>query len=209
MSMRMIDITKVISEEMTVYKNRESKKIKRNEVATYETTDMYESELTMNMHTGTHMDAPLHMVEGGDTVDLIDLNLYYGKVKVFDLTDVKNAIVKADLEKLDIQAGDRVIFKTTNSFDEGGYNPNFVYLEEDGAAYLRDKGIILLGMDAMSIERDKPDHPTHKIILGAGIGVLEDLDLKSVAQGTYHLSALPLRIKAAEATPVRAILIEE
>lgn len=207
--MKIIDITKVISEEMTVYKNRDSKKIKRNEVATYETTDMYESEFTINMHTGTHMDAPLHMVKGGDTVDTIDLNLYYGEVKVFDLTNVKNAIVKSDIESLDIQAGDRVIFKTTNSFDEGGYNPEFVYLEEDGAEYLRDKGIILLGMDAMSIERDKPDHPTHKIILGAGIGVLEDLDLREVQPGKYLLSALPLRIKGAEATPVRAILIEK
>ena len=207
--MKIYDVTKVISEEMTVYKNRDSKKIQRFEIATYPENDMYESDIRLNMHTGTHMDAPLHMINGGKSVEQVDVATYIGKAKVFDLTHVKVAIYEKDIRDLDIEEGDRVIFKTRNSFDPPGYNPNFIYLEEDGAAYLRDKKIRLIGIDAMSLERDKPEHPTHKIILGAEIGVVEDMDLSKIEAGEYTLHALPLLIKGAEATPVRALLIQD
>ncbi|MBF1051908.1 MAG: cyclase family protein, partial [Peptostreptococcaceae bacterium] len=101
-----------------------------------------------------------------------------------------------------------IIFKTKNSYDIK-YNPKFVYIEEDAANYLVEKKIKTIGIDAMSIERDKKDHPAHKIILGAGIGVIEDMMLKDVSQGEYFLSALPLNIKNADASPIRAVLIDE
>ena len=206
--MRIHDVTRLISEDMTVYKDRESKKIKRTVVADYEKADYYESRMDMDMHCGTHIDAPLHMIKGGDTIEKYDLSKFIGDCKVFDLTDVDEAIRKKDIENLDIQKDDIVIFKTKNSFDQG-YNPKFVYIEEDAAMYLSEKGIKTVGIDAMSIERDKKDHPSHKIILGANIGVIEDLYLKNVGQGQYFLSALPLNIRGSEASPIRAVLIEK
>lgn len=206
--MKIHDVTRLISEDMTVYKDRESKKIKRTVVADYEKADYYESRMDMDMHCGTHIDAPLHMIKGGDTIEKYDLSKFIGDCKVFDLTDVNEAIRKKDIENLDIQKDDIVIFKTKNSFDQG-YNPKFVYIEEDAALYLSEKGIKTVGIDAMSIERDKKEHPSHKIILGANIGVIEDLYLKNVGQGQYFLSALPLNIRGSEASPIRAVLIEK
>jgi polyketide cyclase len=206
--MKIHDVTRMISEDMTVYKDRESKKIKRTVVADYEKADYYESRMDMDMHCGTHIDAPLHMLKGGDTIEKYDLSKFIGDCKVFDLTDVDEAIRKKDIENLDIQKDDIVIFKTKNSSDQG-YNPKFVYIEEDAALYLSEKGIKTVGIDAMSIERDKKEHPSHKIILGANIGVIEDLYLKNVGQGQYFLSALPLNIRGSEASPIRAVLIEK
>ena len=206
--MKIHDVTRLISEDMTVYKDRESKKIKRTIVADYEKADYYESRMDMDMHCGTHIDAPLHMIKGGDTIEKYDLSKFIGDCKLFDLTDVDEAIRKKDIENLDIQKDDIVIFKTKNSFDQG-YNPKFVYIEEDAAMYLSEKGIKTVGIDAMSIERDKKEHPSHKIILGANIGVIEDLYLKNVGQGQYFLSALPLNIRGSEASPIRAVLIEK
>ena len=206
--MKIHDVTRMISEDMTVYKDRESKKIKRTVVADYEKADYYESRMDMDMHCGTHIDAQLHMIKGGDTIEKYDLSKFIGDCKVFDLTDVDEAIRKKDIENLDIQKDDIVIFKTKNSSDQG-YNPKFVYIEEDAAMYLSEKGIKTVGIDAMSIERDKKEHPSHKIILGANIGVIEDLYLKNVGQGQYFLSALPLNIRGSEASPIRAVLIEK
>ena len=206
--MRIHDVTRLISEDMTVYKDRESKKIKRTVVADYEKADYYESRMDMDMHCGTHIDAPLHMLKGGNTIEKYDLSKFIGDCKLFDLTDVDEAIRKKDIENLDIQKDDIVIFKTKNSSDQG-YNPKFVYIEEDAALYLSEKGIKTVGIDAMSIERDKKEHPSHKIILGANIGVIEDLYLKNVGQGQYFLSALPLNIRGSEASPIRAVLIEK
>lgn len=205
--MKYYDITKEISETMVVYKDRDSKRIKRLIGANYENNQYFESRMELDMHTGTHVDAPLHMIEGGETIEQLDWTRFIGDCKVFDLTHVVEFIAKKDLENLDIQKDDIVLFKTMNSYNSS-YNPKFVYLEEDAAHHLVACGIRCLGMDAMSIERDKPGHPTHKIILSKKIGVIEDLSLKDVAAGTYFLSALPLHIKGAEASPVRAVLFE-
>ena len=206
--MRIIDISKEIHENMTVYKNRETKRIKRTIVANHKDNHFHESRIDTDLHCGSHSDAPLHMIDAGAAIDSVDLDKYIGKCKVYDLTFVDKFIHKKDIEKLDIKAGDRIIFKTRNSYDTE-YNTEFVYIEEDAAEYLAEKGIICIGIDAMSVERDKAGHPTHKIILSAGIAILEDLDLKNVEEGNYFLSALPLKIRGAEASPVRAVLIEE
>lgn len=206
--MKIHDISRLISEDMYVYKNKEEKKIKRTIVSDYTKGHYYESRIDTDMHCGTHIDAPLHMLENGSTIDRYDLSLFIGKCKVFDLTNVKEFITKDDIANLDIQKDDIIIFKTTNSYDKE-YNPKFVYIEEDAASYLVQKGIKTIGIDAMSIERGKEGHPTHKIILGANIGVIEDLALADIQEGHYFLSALPLNIKDSEASPIRAVLIED
>lgn len=206
--MEIYDVSKLISEDMSVYKNKDEKKIKRTIVADYEKSYYYESRIDTDMHCGTHIDAPLHMINDGYTIEKYDLSKFIGKCKLFDLTNVDEFITKKDIENLDIQEDDRIIFKTKNSYDKN-YNPNFVYIEEDAAYYLVEKKIQTIGIDAMSIERDKKNHPTHKIILGANIGVIEDMRLEKVQEGLYFMSAIPLKIKGAEASPVRAILIKD
>lgn len=206
--MKIHDISKTISEDMIVYKNKESKKIQRNVVATHPENGYHESRMDMDMHCGTHMDAALHMIANGETIESLDLSRFIGDCKLFDLCYVEEKIHKTDLVDLPINKGDIILLKTKNSYDSA-YNPKFVYLEEDGAEYLVSLGICCLGMDAMSVERDKKGHPTHKILLGAGIGVLEDLQLKEVEPGEYFLSALPLKIQGADASPIRAVLIEK
>jgi len=99
-----------------------------------------------------------------------------------------------------------VLLKTRNSTEdilEGDY----VYLEESGAAYLRDRGVAGAGIDALSIERGLKDHPAHIILLSAGIVILEGLRLGHVEEGEYFLAAAPLKIAGVEAAPVRAFLI--
>ncbi len=192
---------------MAVYKNRDFKKPVWRTDSTYADTLVNESTLTTNLHTGTHVDAPYHMLTDGRTIDQTDLDLYFGEARVLDLTGVEEMIRRSDLEPFAIQPGERIILHTRNSH-RNDFDEHFVYIEEDAAAYLRDIGIKTVGIDAMSIERGKKEHPTHSIILGAGIGVIEDLRLADVPEGRYELMALPLRLQGAEASPVRAILIE-
>ena len=206
--MKIYDVTKLVHEDMVVYKDKQEKKIKRTIVSSYDVGDYYESRLDIDMHCGTHIDAPLHMLKSGDSIEKYELSKFIGKCKLYDLTHIDEYITRKDIEFLDINQDEIIIFKTKNSYDIK-YNPKFVYIEEDAANYLVEKKIKTIGIDAMSIERDKKDHPAHKIILGAGIGVIEDMMLKDVSQGEYFLSALPLNIKYADASPIRAVLIDE
>ena len=208
--MKIYNISRLIKKDMLVYKNKESKRPTLCPVATHKENHMHESELHMNLHTGTHIDAPLHMIDGAETIDEMDLSLYMGAAKVLDLTKCEDQIYVKDVEKYEINEGDIILLKTKNSFHMGDdYAPNFGFISVELAEYLRKKGIKTVGLDAPSIERGQEGHPTHKIILGAGIGVIEDLRLAEVPEGTYTLQSLPLFISQAEASPVRAILIEE
>lgn len=199
------DISRPVEPGMAVYKDRDEKQPRYEWVGVYAQNNYNESTIFTNLHTGTHMDAPLHMVEGGASVDTLDLELFVGPCRVYDLSSLDRRITRADLEPLGIKAGERVLFKTRNSFEQH-FNPEFICLAEDAALYLRDIGILSLGIDAMSIERGDPDHKVHSIILGAGIGVLEDARLAEVPAGSYSILALPLLLQGREGSPCRAIL---
>ncbi|SDG22926.1 Kynurenine formamidase [Thermoanaerobacter thermohydrosulfuricus] len=204
--MKIYDISMEIHENMTVYKNKKEKRPKHT--ITVDSGDVRESRISMDMHTGAHIDAPLHMIRGVDTVENIDLNKVITKCKVFDFTNISDKITSEDLASKDIQKGDFIIFKTRNSFRED-FDFEFVYLDKSGAQFLKEKGVIGVGIDALGIERNQPEHETHKILLGAGIVILEGLRLKDVEEGEYFLYAAPLKIRGAEASPTRAVLIKE
>ncbi len=206
--MRIIDISRPLNADMAVYKNYESKHFHLKTLSVYEDNRVHESEMKTNLHTGTHVDAPKHMVRDGGDLDSLDLNHFIGPAEVFDLSHVDEAIRLDDIRDLSFDPKRIVLFKTKNSFEDH-YNFGFVYLEEDAAQHLVDLGIKTVGLDAMSIERDKPNHDTHNILLGNGVAIIEDIRLAEVSAGTYFLSALPLRITGAEASPVRAVLLEE
>ena len=203
---KIYDISMEIHENMTVYKNKEEKRPQHT--ITVQKGDVTESRICTDMHTGAHIDAPLHMINGGDTIENLDLSKVITRCKVFDFTHISDKITREDLKDKNIEKGDFVIFKTRNSFRED-FDFQFVYLEKSGAEFLKEKGVIGVGIDALGIERDQPEHETHKILFGSGIVILEGLRLKDVEEGEYFLFAAPLKIKGAEAAPTRAVLIKE
>lgn len=206
--MKIHDISRPLNADTPVYKNYDSKRFHHNVVSTFDENRVHESEIKTNLHTGTHVDAPKHMIEDGSALGEYDIRHYIGPCEVYDLTAVDDAIRLKDIENLSFDPERIVLFKTKNSFDKD-FNFKFVYVEEDAASHLVHLGIKTVGLDAMSIERDKPAHEVHDIFLGNGVAIIEDLRLADIEAGRYFLSALPLNIPEAEASPVRAVLLED
>lgn len=203
---RFYDISRPLHEGMTVYKNRPSKAFLRRMDAQFPEQNLCESTVVQwNLHTGTHVDAPAHMLSEGRTLDQLPLAPYVGHTQVVELPYVEECIQRRDLESVELRAK-RILIHTRNSGEEA-YDPKFVYLTAEAATWLVEQGIQLVGIDAMSVERDEPDHPAHQILLSAGVAILEDLRLDSVPVGEYTLLAIPLALRGAEASPVRALLL--
>lgn len=203
--MKIYDISMSISENMTVYKNLESKKPKFYQSAIFEKDNHYETDISMNMHTGTHIDAPLHMIRDGQPMSVYSVNDFISEARVLDLTHLKNMITKDDIISYNIKKGDFLLFKTRNSYTDG-FDKDFVFLEKTGASFLCEVGVKGVGIDALGIERSQPEHETHKSLLEKGIMIVEGLFLKDVPAGSYQLIILPLKLLETEAAPARAIL---
>lgn len=204
----MIDISMPITETMQVYKNKPEKKPRITAIATHDKNGMHESEIHMNLHTGTHVDAPLHMVADGKTIEATPIDKMITPCRVVDVTDVSGGIKQEDLANKGIKSGDFVLLKTKNSFSET-FDFEFIYLERTGAAFLAALGIKGVGIDGLGIERAQSDYATHRMLLGADIPIIEGLRLKDVPEGAYILVALPISIPGAEAAPVRAVLLQK
>jgi len=206
--MKIIDISMTISPSMQVYKNREAKVPKISIDSDHETGHVHESRLDMNLHTGTHVDAPLHMIAQGEKLEIYNLDQFIGPALVLDLSQVHRRVIeKEDLESFSIQDGDIVILKTANSSSDV-FEFDFVYLSGEGASYLASCGVKAVGIDALGIERDAPDHPTHRVLLEKNIPIIEGLRLGHVNAGRYEFVGLPIKLDNVEAAPLRAILIE-
>jgi arylformamidase len=203
---KLYDISMTIHSGMQVYKNKEEKKPILKNVSNFQTGKAYETVLTLDAHTGTHIDAPLHMVENGATMDSIDLESLVGPARVLDLTHVVDGISQSDLEPFAIQAGEWLLFKTRNSASEE-FDFEFIYLKEDGAQYLHGLKVKGVGTDGLGIERAQPNYATHRTLLGAGIHVVEGLRFKDVPAGNYFMVIAPLKLAGIEAAPARAFLL--
>lgn len=167
-----------------------------------------ESKIHLELHTGTHVDAPLHMIEGGQDSSFFKVEDMVVQCRVLDMTDVDDGIADTDLMKKNIKLGEYILLKTRNSYEDN-FNFSFIYVKESGARYLSKIGIKGIGIDSLGIERSQSDHATHKTLLGSGIYVLEGLRLKDVPEGCYTLVAAPVNIVGVEASPVRALLLSE
>ncbi|MDW0110560.1 cyclase family protein [Sporosarcina aquimarina] len=203
--MKMYDVTSSIYKGMTVYKNKPEKQPKVNRVTNGYVT---ETRLELDVHTGTHIDAPLHMKVDGETFESISLDSLVGDCKVFDLTQVKDGVTKADLEGFDIQKDDFVLLKTKNSFEES-FDFDFVYLAADGAEYLAEIGVRGIGIDALGVERSQEGHPTHKTLFAHDIIIIEGLRLKDVEPKSYFMVAAPIKLVGTDASPARVLLFED
>lgn len=169
------------------------------------------SRLDMSVHTGTHVDAPYHFLQEGKTVEQLRLNLLTGRVYVLHLPDVD--LITADvLEQAQIPPRTRrVLFKTRNSDywarRENSFQTDFVALNPEGAHYLVQRGVKLVGVDYLSVAPYKKSKLTHEILLKAGVVIIEGLDLSEVSQGRYTLFCLPLKLVGSDGAPARAILV--
>ncbi|OUS75517.1 cyclase [Paenibacillus sp. MY03] len=204
---RIYDISMTIKEDMQVWKNSELKRPSITNVQNHQQGKPHESKISLNVHTGTHVDAPLHMLENGETIETITLEQLVGTARVLDLTKIRGEIARQDLLPFNIQEGERILLKTANSFTEA-FDPEFIYLREDGAAYLAELNVSLVGIDALGIERSQPGYPTHRTLMGRNIVIVEGLRLQDVPPGAYTLIVAPLKLTGIDAAPARVILID-
>ena len=161
----------------------------------------------MGTHTGTHIDAPLHVDPAGNDVAGIPVRFFMGPVRVIQIS-AKACIQAADLSSLDWRGVERVLFRTRFSSRSGqAFDPDFVYLGEDASDFLARKGMLLVGIDTPSIDPfGSTDLRSHKTLIGNGTVILENARLGQVSPGDYNLICLPLKIAGADGSPVRAVL---
>lgn len=203
-----IDVTMAIAPDMMVYKNKEEKRPVIESIATHEKQGYHESTLFMNLHTGTHLDMPLHMVADGATSTTFDVGRVNGKAFLVDFSQSEDTAIGEGFLKTfeaDIKGAEIVLLKTKNSLSSD-FSFEFDYLAADGAAYLRTLGIKAVGIDALGIERGSATHETHKILMDANVVIIEGLVLNTVPSGFYHLHCYPLKIIGVEGLPARAFL---
>jgi arylformamidase len=173
--------------------------------------------LEMGAHTGTHMDAPVHFYRDGSGIDELALEVLMGPCRVFDLAGLTGHISAATLETCDWRGSDgasvtRVLFKTRNSRhwanDDREFDKEFIALTADAAMYLVHRGVKLVGVDYLSVEPygSGGRFPVHQTLLGAGVVIIEALNLSDVAAGDYELIALPLKLQGADGAPARVVL---
>ncbi|MDA3847406.1 MAG: cyclase family protein [Vallitaleaceae bacterium] len=201
------DVSMTIYEGMKVYKNMPIKVPKITNLADYPKDGYHENQIEMNLHTGTHIDGPLHMIEGGSTTGIYPIEQMFGKARVIDLTKIEGLIEAHHLEGSDFSDVDFVLFKTRNSFDKL-FNFEWIALSESAAKYLSQFSLKGVGIDALGIERAQPSHVTHKTLLRKSIMIIEGLALSEIVEGDYEFIVLPLKIQGVEGAPARAVLIE-
>lgn len=167
------------------------------------------SELTIGSHCGTHIDAPLHMIPGGEPLEAMPLELFYGPCRV--LTLPASVISEKMLMEQDIREGERILLRTDPKGaypDAERFNPSVLSVR--AAQYLAGKRIRLLGIDAPTVENmELCDGEIHRMLMNAGIAIVEGLCLKDATKEHYTLSALPLSITGENGSPCRAVLISE
>ena len=166
------------------------------------------SKLSMGVHTGTHVDAPVHFLEGAPGMESVSLDALCGPAVVVDGTRLDgDTIGQSDLESLDLPEGaERIILKTRNSelWNQDAFTRDFLRLDGSGARYLISRGVRTIGIDYLSVG----DHEAHRELLGAGVIPVEGLDLRKIAPGAYTLICLPLDLVGSDGAPARTILID-
>lgn len=202
--MKIIDISMELNENTIVWIQDEKPKLKR--FGKIPEADVNFTWLDFGAHAGTHIDAPFYLYNEKWKSDEVPLEVLIGNCQVVDLTTVEDLIKVEDLKKHKI-VSKRLLLKTKNSYDEmKEYNPNHVALSEEAAIYLRDLGIILIGYDYQSFEREgKVD--IHRIFMKQNIIALDNLRLKNTQEKLYKLICLPIKVTGIDAAPSRAILI--
>ena len=208
--MKIYDISLEISESMAVYKDNTEKKPLITATKVISKGDgSNESRISIDSHTGTHADAPFHMIDKGERVGQIGLKKFIGKCAVLDFSGINGSIGEEELKrKISFVEKDSIILLKTKKKIEAKFDYEFCYLNKEGASFLASKKIKTVGIDSLGIEREQPLHDTHKILFNAGISIVEGLELSKIKEGRYFFAGLPLKVKDGDAAPMRAVLIE-
>ena len=204
--MELIDISVPVRPGMHVWEGDPPFRI--DQVATVAGDGYNATRLDLGTHTGTHIDAPLHFVDGGATVDSIRLETLVGPCHVVDATAVERQLDAAAVAGLGLPpVTERLLFKTRNGalWDRESFASDWVAFTGDGAEALLALDVRLAGIDYLTIG----DEDAHHVLLGAGVVPLEGLDLRDVEPGPYTLFCLPLKVVGTEGAPARALLVRE
>lgn len=199
------DITMELKNSMAVYEG--DPKFNMDNVYNVREHGYNVSSLNLGTHTGTHIDAPKHFFQEGNSIASIPIEKLIGKAKVFFID--KDSITYDGIKNLNIEKHDKILFKTINSrfIDDDEFHRDFAALAEDAAEFLVEREIDMVGIDYMSIESFySEDGKIHNILLSNNIVIIEYLDLREIEEGEYEIIALPMRIKDGDGSPARVIL---
>ena len=203
------DVTLPISNTMPVWPGDPAVQLTlKSHISSDKTHTVRLTSIEMGSHTGTHMDAPFHMIEGGKRLNDFAIDVFAGPATVLEIPSVRS-VGRAELEKLKWNNVERVLLKTENSkhWRDGKFFEEFVYLEPDGAQFLVDRGARLVGIDYLSIDKfGSESHPSHFVLLKKDIVIVEGLNLNAVPAGDYTMFALPLNLQDSDGAPARVIL---
>ena len=207
--MKFFDITVPIRSAMPVYEGDPGVKIDAwSAFAKGDSSNV--SMLNFGAHTGTHVDAPAHFIEGARKIDALPLELLIGPARVIRVPDELTEINPEFIERCDLNRVERVIFHTRNSsFWSEGFRKDFTHVLPEAAQMLVAKGMKLVGTDYLSIEKfHSGHHKTHLTFLSNEVVIVEGLNLADVPEGDYELICLPLRIAegSGDGAPARAVL---
>lgn len=208
--MKIYDITVPVSENVPIYEGDPRVKIDSvRRIAGGDNANV--SHLCLGAHTGTHVDAPNHFIDGTRRVDDLDIGKLIGSCRVIEVADSVMAIEPEHL--VDLDGAERILFKTRNSAfwnkPEKGFRTDFTFISPAAARVLADSGVKLVGIDYLSVEQfGSSDFATHIILLEKEIVILEGLDLRAVPAGEYELICLPLKYVGGDGdgAPARTIL---
>jgi arylformamidase len=206
--MRFYDITVPISNQLPVYPG--DPPVQVTPVQSWEAGDgVCVSHLSLTTHIGTHIDPPAHFLRAGRTVDQLSLDSLIGPCRVVETGEI-DVIDAAWLAGIPWEGVRRLLFKTKNGRfwpEDSTFHPNYVYLEPDAAQLLVSRGVCLVGIDYLSVEKfDFEDPETHRTLLAGEVVIVEGLDLRHVPAGDYQLFCLPLRIASGDGAPARVVL---
>ncbi len=199
------DVSLPIREGMMVYPGNPGPSIRR--YSSIPRDKVNESLITFGSHTGTHVDAKLHIRNDADGAEGLPLDSFYGRCKVLDLTHVEKEIHRQDLEGYQIEKRDVVLLKTKNS--KRGYRQftrDYIHVKLDAAEYLVEAGVKTLGFDYLSAKKYRGDDEVHEVLIN-NLTLFEGLNLSGVSEGEYIFIGLPLRINC-DGAPARVILVE-
>ena len=167
------------------------------------------STLSLGSHTGTHMDAPRHFFRNGKTLDRMPFEATIGPARVIEIKDRESVKVE-EIKNARIKPGERILFKTPNSrrsWKTDQFDENFVYISKEAAAFLAKAKVLTVGIDYLSVGGFKKDGvETHHALLGAGVWVIEGLNLAKIKPGRYELCCLPIKVLDSDGAPARALL---
>lgn len=217
--MKVVDLSLPIDNDCMTCGTPWHQKVEVSRMGTLETVGRITSKMTLGSHSGTHMDAPLHFIDGGRSIDEIDLEIACGPVTVVDLTHIGKGGVVELSDISDVSVSMRMLFRFDwwKNWQTDDYYREFPYFSQEAVKHLIDNGMKLIALDTPSPDTGNAigslddDSPNHKLLLGEGVIIIEYLtntsELKS--DSDYSIFALPLRICGIDGCPSRVIAIEE